>query len=774
MLKVEHIVAFLSKNRIKIALAVLLGTVFFAAGLTRLTIDNDTMKSVPASLPERQALDSLDAKFDAPFTLLVLLSFEDKKETLSHKIAAVKDLADTFLAVQIEEKQAITNVTHIEQMKVPVNSGGFVPRLTVEDLIPRDTAVSEEELEERLETYDSLIGSLMSESGDAFTLVLDMNRTIERPLIVERLVSIVERENEKENIAAHITGGTAMSYFISEKTKKDFILLLPLCLLISTLLLYIVFRRKLYVFLSLLVISIAVIWTFGFMGWTGTPLSVVTSVIPIILFPIGVADSIHLLKTFSRLRWRERMPFEKALEETYRELLRPIILTSITTFIGFSSFIFSDISWTRTFGIFTGLGVMLALIFSLLLLPIFLYYEKEHELHYHKARVRKPSRTLYNFITKHIFNIPVHIAALIVIVVVSFAGINKIYFETNPMSMFSENSTIVQSDKRISKNFHGTRFFDVVLTQKDGDLNNPESWESINDIVSHTESLDAVGNVISILPFVKEAGREVAQTPFSATAINLLFESRNRLSEEGHAALQDHISADNASLKLTLVCKNIDDPKFDYREIAENIEAYIAANHDDFDPLFAGPALLTNATLDLLVDTQIDTLILAIIFVFIILVLLFKSVKIGLYTTIPIILSTLMTYALMGLFGVSINLVTVIVINTCIGIGIDYSIHFTSGFLFYQKSCSDNRKALTKTVFNKGSVILFNTMVVGAGFLVLIFSNFPPIRSFGLFIFISMIISSLFSILFLPVLLRNIPAPQDTQRKIAEKNKKNI
>ena len=118
------------------------------------------------------------------------------------------------------------------------------------------------------------------------------------------------------------------------------------------------------------------------------------------------------------------------------------------------------------------------------------------------------------------------------------------------------------------------------------------------------------------------------------------------------------------------------------------------------------------------------------------------------------ILSTATVYALMGLLNVSINMVTVVIVNTCIGIGIDYSIHFTAGYMFIKNNFSNNIDALISNVGNKGAVIMFNTFVVGAGFFVLIFSSFPPVRNFGLFIFISMLVSSSFALIFLPIFFK--------------------
>ncbi|MGM0443343.1 MAG: efflux RND transporter permease subunit [Fibrobacterota bacterium] len=766
MITPDKIVTYLAKHRKNILIATLLGTLFFAVGLTRLTIDNDTMKSVPDTLTEKQNLKKLRETFDAPFNLLLLVEFTDSSRSFTERMNYIDSLSAQLSALQIDSSRAILNSTHLGTLFTPRRVSGFIPSIEAVPLIPQDTNLSDSTLHTIVQDHSNLTASLVSQDLQAFSLVLDMNPDLRRPRIVDKAVSIVRRENNRQDLNCYITSGTAMSYFISEKTKSDFTLLLPLCLALSTVLLFLVFRRILYVAISLFVILIAVIWTFGTMGWVGIPLSVVTSVIPIILFPIGVADSIHLLKTFSRFRWRQKMDFTRALTQTYRELLRPIVLTSITTFIGFGSFIFSDISWTRYFGLFTGMGVMLALLFSVLLLPIFLYYEREHP---GKYRVEKDllSHRQRSRITWMIFKSPLPHVLLLLVIITAVLGIPKIYFETNPIAMFSKDSDIVQSDRIISQQFRGTRFFNVLLTTREGDLTDLERWREIDSIVTYIKDIPEVGNVFSALPVLKETSRELTGKDFSSSSVKLLIQRADRLDEHGQKLLRNNITEDNKTIKLTVVCKNIPDPAFDYRDLAGDIHTHVQNSYTSWTTLEAGPSLLTNAMLDLLVDTQVSSLLLAIFFVFLILMLLYRSLRIGFYTTLPILLSTVTTYALMGIFGVSINLVTVIVMNTCIGIGIDYAIHFSSGFLFYRRTESSNMKALIRTIFNKGSVILFNTIVVGSGFLVLIFSNFPPIRSFGLFIFISMIISAVFSIVFLPFLFRtyngsiNRPTPEE-------------
>ena len=200
-----------------------------------------------------------------------------------------------------------------------------------------------------------------------------------------------------------------------------------------------------------------------------------------------------------------------------------------------------------------------------------------------------------------------------------------------------------------------------------------------------------------------------------------------------------------------MTCHN--DPGVHPLAIAENIEKHVKDNYQGWEVLVAGPAILNEAMSGVLIKTQIFSLISTFIPVFLCLVLFLRSFRAGLFAIIPIVLSTGCVYALMGILGVTINLVTVIIMNTCIGIGIDYAIHFVAGYIHYARESTDKVRNLKLTIKNKGTPILFNTLVVGIGFLILAFSSFPPIRDFGILVFVSMVVSAGFSILFLTVLI---------------------
>lgn len=738
------------KYRILIIIAVILITALSGYYISKIKVDNDNMKSVPQDLKELVDWKTLQDIFPSPFTLIFMSTFEEG--SLQEKTDSLASWAKQFESVIVDNETGVTGTVHIGTLKVPVKGGFF--GIKPDYIIPKKKKLSEEKLRERIKRDSTFTKALISGDEKILSMVLNLNPNLSRPKIAQEVVTIVDQINTYPGINAYITGASATVFFVDREMKKDFSRLLPLVILVAAILLYLIFKKILYVFASLFIIAIALVWTFGILGFSGIGFSVVISVIPVILFPIGVANSIHVLKTYSRHHWIDRKNFTESFIETYDELIRPIILTSVTTFIGFGSFVFSQIAWTRHFGVFTGIGVMLSLFLTVILLPIFVHYEPKKN----KNTIKDINDVTLsdNFITKYrklIFESYFTRILLLIVLLLTGIGVFLVKYESNPISMFSKNSSIRKSDDLIAQEFGGTKFFYILLSTQKGGLKETEQWKQVQTIINHIKKDTAVGSVESIMPLINKTSSMLSNKPISKAGLSILLKSKGLFGKSLKKIVSAWVTPDKKTTKLWIICRNI--PKFQYTDLANRFESHINEKHPGFDVHIAGPALLIDSMLFLIINTLISSMSAAFISVFIVLVLLYRSFKTGFNTTIPMILSTVFVYALMGLLRIPINTVTVIVMNTCIGIGIDYSIHFTSGFLYIRHKYNNNIDALMATVKNKGTVIMFNTLVVGTGFFVLLFSSFPPIRLFGFIIFVSMLVSSLFSLIFLPIRFKN-------------------
>ncbi|MCK4312139.1 MAG: MMPL family transporter, partial [Candidatus Cloacimonetes bacterium] len=173
----------------------------------------------------------------------------------------------------------------------------------------------------------------------------------------------------------------------------------------------------------------------------------------------------------------------------------------------------------------------------------------------------------------------------------------------------------------------------------------------------------------------------------------------------------------------------------------------------DIKAVLTGPPVVDARMLKLMVKGQLQSLALAILFVFVLMIIISRSLTYGTFCTIPVSLTVILNFGIMGWFKIPLDVASVVIASIAIGIGIDYAIHFFNRYkeeLAIGKSVEESIKI---TITNTGQAIFYNATALGLGFLVLIFASMPPMQRFGLLIALTMLFSSMASMTVLPALL---------------------
>ena len=130
--------------------------------------------------------------------------------------------------------------------------------------------------------------------------------------------------------------------------------------------------------------------------------------------------------------------------------------------------------------------------------------------------------------------------------------------------------------------------------------------------------------------------------------------------------------------------------------------------------------------------------------------------KIGLIGSVPIIITALISFGLMGFLNIALNSTTALLSSIAIGIGIDYAVHFIEQYRISSSLYTDKLKIAQETMAHSGRAIIFNAVVVIAGFMVLVFSNFPPNRELGALVSLNMFTSFVGTLTIMLVLLNRM------------------
>jgi hypothetical protein len=199
-------------------------------------------------------------------------------------------------------------------------------------------------------------------------------------------------------------------------------------------------------------------------------------------------------------------------------------------------------------------------------------------------------------------------------------------------------------------------------------------------------------------------------------------------------------------------------------EVSEGAREY-AAEHfpEGYDVSIAGFSDMESAVTRLIVNSQLWSLFSALVVVFIIVSLANRSAVAGLYGIVPLSFAILINFGVMGISGIKLNIATAMIASIAIGIGIDYTIHFLTRYRIERAETDDLREVTKRSILTTGKAILYNAFAVGAGFAVLIASNFNPLRYVGVLVALTMLTSSIAALTILPVLL-NLFRPRFIER----------
>ncbi|MDR0706340.1 MAG: MMPL family transporter [Treponema sp.] len=168
----------------------------------------------------------------------------------------------------------------------------------------------------------------------------------------------------------------------------------------------------------------------------------------------------------------------------------------------------------------------------------------------------------------------------------------------------------------------------------------------------------------------------------------------------------------------------------------------------------SGGAMMEGAVADLIVGSQITSLVISVLMVFLIVALSNRSISAGFIGAVPLSIAILGNFAVMGFLGIKLNIGTALIASLAVGIGIDYTIHFIEFFKReYQTDHSSGNDFLRRTFTGCGKAILINAVSVGAGFAALSLSQFKILSELGVLVALSMAITAVVSLTVIPVLL---------------------
>ncbi|MFW6287258.1 MAG: efflux RND transporter permease subunit [bacterium] len=700
----------------------LLITVFFAVQLPGLKIDTDMKSQIPDTMPSSVKLNKIEEIFGGTEIILVNITTDNimKESTL----ARVKELSDQFEKIEGVEK--VNSLFTVPDIRGEDNS------LIIENMITKipENQSEMEVLRNRIIESDSVYGSIVAEDFSSAAIVLVIEEGSKDDLLFNNINSVINSVPGEEKI---FTSGLPVARSLIDKyIRKDMQRLLPSGILLMLVFLFFCFKQLRGMLLPFLIVIMSIIVAFGFIPLLGWKVQMVTIILPVILLAVANDYGIHIIARYQEENTADNEKTERELSDTVvSSLSKPIIAAGLTTILGLLCLRAHILIPAKQLGVLAAIGIGFALLGSIMFIPaVLVILPKAKPVRQKKSILENILRITADLVVRYPKAI---IISFLLLIIFTALGISNLLVDTNQISYFQKNEKIVIADELARKHFGGSSSISLIA---EGDILDPEVMGKIDTVVSNLKKDNQISTVTSISTQLSQMNQvlhndipEYNKVPDTRAAIEqyLMLYSMSADTSKLIDFNYEHALI-NARIKTNSTAE--------IGQLIHRINERLDEMENPPISIVGGVADMVFELADLVVKGQINSLLISILVVSFIMMILFRSFTAGLLSTIPLGLSTISLFGLMGFLNIELNIVTALLSSIMIGVGIDYTIHFLWRFREEKKS-SETNQAVINTLMTTGRGIVFNALSVIIGFVVLLLSNFLPVNFFGFLVFIS-------------------------------------
>ena len=603
---------------------------------------------------------------------------------------------------------------------------------------------------------------ILNNSGPLVLIDLEGSivKSKKRDQLVFSIKDIIQAYSKKYEVDIHYSGMPYMRSVQSVTLRNEIVLFIFLTLFVTSLILYLFFRSFKATLISVIIVVLGVIWSFGFIELFDYKITLLTALVPPVLIVIGIPNCIFLINKFHN-EFRKNGEKEKSLRIMISKIGNITLLTNITTATGFAAFLLTKSQSLQEFGLIASMNIMVIYILSLLLIPIFFSFFAPPKVMHTKHLDRKWVVSIVDyliFLVKHRRDIIYKFTVLLVLI--SFYGLTKMNFTGNLSEDFNKKDILYKDLKFFEKNYGGVLPLEILVnTNKKNGLfksYNLKKIDELSDLLASYEDFSQPSSYIDFIKYTKQVyyndDTSYYRLPNNQEQIFLNTYIANTKSNVNMRKML--IDSLNQEARISLRIKDISATKMD--EIMLDLKPKIASifDLDKYDVIITGTTkvLLTGAKF--LLQNLFISLFLVIILISIFMAWMFSSYKMVFISLIPNIIPLLLTGAIMGIFGIALKPSTILVFSIAFGISVDDTIHYLAK---YRQELIATNGSIKKSVYaalkETGVSMLYTSVVLFFGFFIFIASDFGGTVALGLLVSITLLVAMLSNLLLLPALL---------------------
>lgn len=661
---------------------------------------------------------------------IVLLYLADSDPVAPDKLARVNQAIGELEALDFVHKtESLFSVPYLKTVEGYLNKDPYF----LTDALPEDGEQAGEILKQSL-LNPFVKRTLVSEDLQAMAIAIILNDDltgVSDEELVEQINAVADQLKPYYNEVFSV-GYQHVRTEVGHKIKAEQGRLFPVAVIVLLICLFMLLRQVVDILLPMATAGISILWTLGLMGLFDIPLNVVTSIIPILLIIVGSTEDIHLVSEFRRgqLNGLDKL---QAIEQMALRMGGIVVLTFLTTYIGFLSIGLSKIEVLWQFGVLAASGLLLNFIITISLIPAVLRLTGDWKLDGKNHFMHTPdvgfdnAKRFFSVMNRHQLLIGL---AVLLVATASIYGILSIRINHNPIDNLNEDSPVKNYFGMVNKNLSGLESFSVVIDAgiQDTFLKSRyvDELKALQDYINEQPGIRSSTSFVDYLSLLNGAFEESYEA--------IIPESDEIIRELMIFLQYEHVAGfvtEDYSRARIVVRHNLSSTN-EVRGVVEQIQAYIDNDLDKgLKARMTGDSILTLSATDSMISGQLKSISVLMLSIIVIISLLFLDWKVGLIAAIPNIFPVVVLFGVMGYMDIPLNIGTTMAAAIAIGIAVDDTMHFMLRYNDELKSRRSQKNAIYATLHSEALPVMATSIALIGGFLVFVLSDFEPIRQFG-------------------------------------------
>lgn len=760
----DFIASRILRNRVVLLITLTLFTIFMAFQWKNMRFTYTEANLLPDHHEVNIQYNSFLEKFGEEGNLIVI-GFKDSTFFTPKNIK----LWENFIG-EIKKDKAVELSLSIEDLRVlqkdtSEQSFKLVPFINNEKISESYLKEKEQEFFNNLPFYEGMLFN--KESGAIrFAIYIDkkiVNTSARKDFVIKYLNDDrIEAFEKASGIDLKISGMPYIRTLNSQSIIDEIGLFVGAALLITSLLFFFFFRSFRATLISMLIVIIGVMWSFGTLGLLNYEITVLTAIIPPLIIVIGIPNCIFLINKYQQ-EIKKHGNKAKSLQRVISKVGNATLMTNLTTAAGFATFIITDSELLKEFGIVASLNILFLFFLCLIIIPIIYSYmplpKEKHLAHLGKNYINSFVKWIENTIRKH--PIAIYISA-IALLVFGIIGIYQIKISGSIIEDMPKKAGFFQDIVFYEKEFDGVMPLEIMIdTKKPKRALKSATLKRINELQETIEEIPELSKPVSVVNLVKYAKQsfyngnpEYYELPTKQEETFILSYIKNSTKKGNESMLKSYVDSTGQYARVTTFMRDIGTDKM--KKIEDRLQEKINTlfPSEQYTVTMTGKAYVFEKGTHYLVKNLVLSLLFAIFLISLLMAYLFRSFKMIIISLLPNILPLIITAGVMGFFGIPIKPSTILVFSIAFGISVDDTIHFLAK---YRQELKANNWKIKKSVFNTvkeaGISMFYTSVVLFFGFSVFTLSSFGGTVALGSLVAATLLFAMLANLILLPALL---------------------